>query len=140
MRGELGFDIESVTFSRDMNAPHGDISSGMIDMTFHIKDDGWLHICGENDWAYLLSDALLPFLNYAQQVFTKIDERLGDYDGTPEVIVLGKNEFRAVDVLHRIRGMGDPIEVYKGITVIQADNFNKIELLGKQDYNELPFA
>jgi len=100
------------------------------DITLHCKDKGCLTIHGKNDWGYLITDALQPLLNYAEQVFVDIDKRISNYTGKPEVIALGKNEFRAVDIMHKLRGLGDPIKIYKGIPVVRVNYDNKIELLG----------
>lgn len=101
-------------------------------MTIYDKGGYCLHIYGKNDWGYLLADALQPLLDYALGVLKRIDDEIAEYKGETEVIGLGKNEFRAVDILHRLRGFGDPIKIYKGIPVVQLQTSDKIELYGQQ--------
>jgi hypothetical protein len=120
-----------------MKTPYGNLS--MIDLSILDKDGCWFHICGENDWGYLLTEALQPLLGYALGVLEEIDKKLNSYDGKPEIIGLGKNEYRAVDILHRLRGCGGPIEMYKGTPITKLYSDNKIELFGFIDNDGLPF-
>lgn len=139
MTGEFGIIIDKVSFDDDMVTPYKFNSRPCIDMTISSSEDT-VHVCGYNDWGYLLTDALLPLLRYAETVLSNINKQLDGYDGSPEVIVLGKNEYRAVDILHRLRGLGDPIRIYKGIPIVETDYINKTQLLGKHNSDsELPF-
>lgn len=108
-------------------------------MTIYDKGGYCLHIYGKNDWGYLLADALQPLLGYALGVFKHIDDKIAEYKGKPEVIGLGKNEFRAADILHRLRGFGEPIKIYKSIPVVQLQESDRIDLFGQQKNDELPF-
>lgn len=137
--GELGIEVSKVVLNRtnDMREPYG--NSSMIDFSILDKNGCWFHICGKNDWGYLLTEALQPLLEYALGIFKEIDKKLKAYKGQPEIIGLGKNEFRAVDIIHRLRGFGEPVEEYKGIPVIKLRADNKIELLGLVENDELPF-
>lgn len=139
MGGELGIEVIKVVLNRenDMREPY--TNSSMIDFSILDKDGCWFHICGKNDWGYLLTEALQPLLKYALGVFQEIDNKLDSYSGQPEIIGLGKNEYRAVDIIHRLRGFGDPIEVYKGIPITKLRSDNKIELFGLVENDGLPF-
>lgn len=106
-------------------------------MSLYLKDKGHLHICGKNDWGYLITEALQPLLDYAKQVFEDIDKKISQYKRNPEVILLGRNEFRAVDIIHRLRGFGDPIKIYRGVPVVQANCDNKIEIFGSEEEEEI---
>lgn len=139
MVGELGIEVNKVVLNRENDAkePYG--NSSMIDLSILDKDGCWFHICGKNDWGYLLTEALRPLLKYALGVFQEIDNKLDSYHGQPEIIGLGKNEYRAVDIAHRLRGFGEPIEIYKGIPIIKLRSNNKIELFGLVENDDLPF-
>lgn len=137
--GELGIEVNKIVLNRekDVREPYG--NSSMIDFSILDKNGHWFHICGENDWGYLLTEALQPLLKYALEVFQEIDNKLNSYHGQPEIIGLGKNEYRAVDIIHRLRGFGEPIEMYKGTPITKLRSNNKIELFGLVENDELPF-
>lgn len=138
MSGELGMDIHRICFSNDFAKPYNDDSLALgnkdvsIDLNMFCESGSTFHICGNNDWAYLVTNALIPLERYAENVFNEMSTAVDNYDGTPEVIVLGKNEYRAVDILHRLRGTGEPISVYKNIPVIKSEESNCIKLLGNK--------
>lgn len=141
MGGELGIEVSHVELesSEALNEPYGSLGFAYIDLSLCDKEGKWLHICGKNDWGYLLTDALQPLLIYEAELRSQIDKRLEEYDGRPEIIGLGKNEYRAMDIAHRLRGVGDPIKIYKGISVVQLQTLNRIELFGKEEECLLPF-
>lgn len=141
MGGELGIEVNHVEFGTksDLCELYGVLGLTMMDLSLYDKEGKWLHICGKNDWGYLLTDALQPLLIYEAEVRTQIDKKLDLYDGRPEIIGLGKNEYRAIDIVHRLRGVGDPIKIYKGIPVFQLQALNRIELFGKDEESLLPF-
>ena len=142
--GELGMKISKVEFSRDedMIKPFTDDGylirefgknlDQYIDLDIYEKDGNILHICGKNDWGYLMIDTLMPLIKYADNVLQKILKMLEEYGGKPEVIVLGKNEYRAVDIIHRLRENGDPINVFLSIPVVKYEQNNYIKLLGNK--------
>ena len=69
-------------------------------------------------------------------------DRAFRYDSQPEkpdVICLGKNEFRAFDILHRLRGIGEPLAMYRGIPVVRMTKNNGIRMYGKKTESEKPF-
>lgn len=141
MGGELGIEVDHVGFGSksDLCEPYGSFGLSPIDLTLYDKEGKWLHICGKNDWGYLLADAFQPLLIYGDEVCTKINKKIDAYNGKPEIIGLGKNEYRAIDIIHRLRGLGDPIKIYKGIPVVQLQTPNRIELFGIDNDNALPF-
>jgi hypothetical protein len=136
--GELGMKVSKVRFSldNDLTNPftgHDAFNLDQyIDMDIFENDGNVLHICGKNDWGYLMVDALMPLIKYADNVLQKIRKMLDEYDGKPEVIVLGRNEYRAVDIIHRLRGNGDPINVFLSIPVVKSEQNNYIKLLGNK--------
>ena len=56
----------------------------------------------------------------------------------PKVIGLGRNEFRALDIVHRIRGSEDSLKEYNNIPVVRLEENNSIEFLGTKEF-DLPF-
>lgn len=101
----------------------------LADMTVCEKD-GFLHLIGENDWGYLLAHALAPLINYGRQVEIEVFRKLLDFQGVPEVISLGKNEFRAVDILHIIREPGKKLTEIDHIPVVESTKTNGISIYG----------
>lgn len=139
--GEIGLKVDKIVFNtdNDLKKPFGYLGESYIDMSIYEETGNVIHICGKNDWAYLLADALQLLLDYALEVFKMVDLSINQYKGTPACIGLGKNEFRAVDIIHRLRGFGEPIKVYKNIPVVELRSTDGIELYGQHDINELPF-
>lgn len=138
--GELGIKVNKAILSNDVIQPHKGLNmSTLIDLSLLDTNGEYFHICGENDWGYLLVDALLPLFKYADNVLQEISSMIEGYKGHPEVIGLGKNEYRAVDIMHRIRGLGDPIKIYKSIPVVCLGETNAIKLFGKSEREYLPF-
>ena len=135
--------VSKVEFSRDKDMikpftddgyqtrEFGENLDQYIDLDIYEKDGNILHICGKNDWGYLMVDALMPLITYANNVLQKIRKMLDEYDGKPEVIVLGRNEYRAVDIIHRLRGNGDSIS-FLSIPVVKSERNNYIKLLGNK--------
>lgn len=104
-----------------------------------IMPDGVLHLCGKNDWGCLIADALVPLLQYAHGVEERIRLEYDSQPEKPDVICLGKNEFRAFDILHRLRGIGEPLAMYRGIPVVRMTKNNGIRMYGKKTESEEPF-
>lgn len=138
--GELGIKVNKAILSNDVIQPHKSVNMNtLIDLSLLDTNGEYFHICGENDWGYLLVDALLPLLKYSDKIFQEINNMIEKYRVRPEVIGLGKNEYRAVDIMHRIRGLGDPINMYKGIPVVCLGETNAVKLFGKSEREYLPF-
>ena len=149
MIGELGIEIGKIDFNRcdDLIKPYNNTSIynddyPSQDLTIISTSNETFHICGRNDWAYLVVDALSPLLQYASLVENKISNDLRKMDKEkntkPKVIGLGKNEFRAFDILHRLRGLGDSLKKYENIPVVRLEEDNAIEFLGTKEI-DLPF-
>ena len=47
--------------------------------------------------------------------------------------------FRAFDILHRLRGIGEPLAMYRGIPVVRMTKNNGIRMYGKKTESEKPF-
>ncbi len=149
MSGEFGIEIGKIDFNRidDFIKPYGNISiytgnKPSQDLTITSTSNETFHICGNNDWAYLVVDALSPLLQYASLVENKISNDLRKMDreknSKPKVIGLGRNDFRALDILFRIRGSEDSLKEYRNIPVVRLEEDNAIEFLGTKEF-DLPF-
>ena len=141
MTAEFGMKVNKVTFERseDMLKPYGSYyNDACIDMSIH-TDDGMFHLCGKNDWGYLMVDAIMSLLRYADQVEIALRRKLDNFCYEPEAIGLGKNEFRALDILHRLRGLDDPLSIYKGVPVVRIKDSDGIKIYGSKEKGELPF-
>ncbi len=149
MSGEFGIEIGKIDFNRtdDLIKPYGNTSiytddKPAQDLTITSTSNEAFHICGNNDWAYLVVDALSPLLQYASLVENEVSGKLRRMDRDknlkPKVIGLGRNEFRALDILHRIRGSEDSLKEYNNIPVVRLEENNSIEFLGTKEF-DLPF-
>jgi len=138
MGGEIGLKINKVSCSNDLIKPFNDYTTTpAIDLTIQ-TDDGWFHLCGDNDWGYLALEAIKPVLKAGIELKQKINENILKYQ--PEVILLGKNEFRILDILHIARDSELGIEMIQGIPVVKGKFTNGIKFLGKNDEIELPLS
>lgn len=149
MSGEFGIEIGKIDFNRtdDLIKPYGNTSiytddKPAQDLTITSTSNESFHICGNNDWAYLVVDALSPLLQYASLVENEVSGKLRRMDRDknlkPKVIGLGRNEFRALDILHRIRGSEDSLKEYNNVPVVRLEENNSIEFLGTKVV-DLPF-
>lgn len=133
MRGEIGINIRTLNMSHDCVVPFSDSAVSSIDLRIIDTNEESLWICGENnDWGYLMTDALIPILKYGYEVERKIDVAMKQYDGDPEVILVGKNEYRSLDILQKIRICKNAELLYKGIPIVSSSKSNGIELFGHQ--------
>lgn len=147
MNGEFSLDVKKITFSTDsnMSQPYRD-GNGRHDISYIDLDiytqDGILHLCGKNDWAYLITDALIPFLRYAQSVEKYIDDEIQKIAQRKiDAICVGRNQFRAMDILHQLRDAGEHIKTYRSIPVVKLNEDDGIRIYStvkEMEYEE-PF-
>lgn len=143
MGGELGILISHVSVSSDMVRPYGyysyPLTNPSMDLTLHSEDGQFLHICGDNDWGYLAVDILIPLLKEASKIYNEICNKV--VHEQPEVILVGKNEFRMLDILHMARGCGEHISIIKGVPVVKGNFDNGVKYYGKEKSldESLPF-
>ncbi len=138
MGGEIALKIKKVSCSNDLVIPFNDYKENpAIDLTIQ-TDDGWFHLCGDNDWGYLALEAIKPILQTGIKLENKILNGMQKYQ--PEVILLGKNEFRVLDILHIARDSELGIETIRGIPIVKGNFINGIKYLGKNDEIELPLS
>jgi len=144
MVGELGIKIvNAVTQKReDMLRPFDRCpyrAEASIDLTLNGNKDEFLHICGDNDWGYIAVDILKPLLQEANKLYIEILNEIGKRK--PDVILVGMNEFRLLDILHIARDGEYGISVIKNIPVVRGNFCNGIKYLGKNESDEyLPFT
>ena len=139
MNGEISGKVDVIKFSDDMVKPYGHVFTCHevgVDMTFYMENNQCFDFCGPNDWGQLLADSLQDLMKYARAVRECIDDKIKE-QGRPQVIVLGKNEYRALDIWSKIC-CGEKLESFKGFPVVRStENDDGIILLGCEP--ELPF-
>lgn len=138
--GELGIKVVRVEPDSECIRPYdGYGHRRMTDLNLFGDDDHWLHICGDNDWGYLALEVLKPILQTAIGIHEEIIDHISVSD--PEVILVGRNDFRLLDILHIARDGEEGISVIRGIPVVKGDFDNGVRFLGKKtkDDLELPF-
>lgn len=139
--GELGIKVKKINPDRNNVRPFdGFGNKRMMDLSLFGDDDHWLHLCGDNDWGYLSLEVLKPILQTAIGIHKEILDNIADHN--PEVILVGNNDFRLLDILHIARDGEEGISIIRGIPVVKGDFDNGIKYLGKKtkDDSELPFA
>lgn len=144
MVGEIAIKIDNLKFDRviDLTRPYGVgycRAEPAQDLTL-MNGQETLHICGENDFPYLFINALKPLMEYEKTTRENIENELFSAKYVPKVILLGKNEFRAMDIMYRLRNNNNPFTEYKEFPVVRGKKNNEIELLGEDGESEdLPF-
>lgn len=134
MRGEIAINVADVKLGNDAVRPYKDANISQIDLQIIDTQAESCWICGEhNDWGYLFVNALIPILRYGYYVERKIDVALQKYDGDPEVILVGKNEYRSLEILQKIRICRDEALIYKNIPIVKSSKINGIELFGHEN-------
>lgn len=138
--GELGIKIIKIKPDSEAVRPYdGYGHKRMTDLNLFGDDNHWLHICGENDWGYLALEVLKPILQTAIGIHKEITDHINE--SNPEVILVGRNDFRLLDILHIARDGEEGISIIRGIPVVKGDFDNGVKFLGKKtkDDSELPF-
>ena len=130
MSGDILINVDSITFYDKSKfikpfTNNIDDSGSYSSMTFYSKrqsqhsdDKDVLELYGDKDWAYLIVDAMIPLLEYGETVENEVRQYYEKEDKI-DVIGLGKNEFRALDIVHRLRGIGDSLKMYRGVPVVR---------------------
>ena len=125
---------------RDIVRPYKGIGvKSMMDLSLFGDDNHWLHICGDNDWGYLSLEVIKPILQEANSIYCEILKNIDDRK--PEVILVGRNEFRMLDILHIARDGEEGISIIKGIPVVKGNFDNGTKYLGtkNEEDSESPF-
>lgn len=138
MGGEVVFKILSVKSDHWFVRP--DKSYGRGNDLSMKTEDGWFHICGDNDWGYLALQLLEPIYKEAEKILAAIDNSIKvskSENNNIRIIELGRNDKRIMDIRF---GGKDKCTQINGIPVIVKDDVeNHIGYL--IDYEaELPFV
>lgn len=141
MGGELGINVKRVYSDNGFIRP-GELYWSISkkygnDLLIEDIDGSHLYICGDNDWAYLAVDLLKPLLREANKLYYEISKRISDV--RPEVVVVGKNDFRMLDILHLVRDTEEGVSIIKNVPIVKGDFLNGVKFFGKQNIEELPF-
>ena len=108
------------------------------DLTMVDSEGKYLHICGDNDWGYLAVELLKPILKTGNELYCEISSKINELD--PEVVLVGKTEYRILDILHIARDSEQGIAVIKGVPIVKGNFDNGVKYLGKREMNYLPFV
>lgn len=136
--GELGIKIKRINQDRDIVRPYSFSDRACIDLSMVGEDGQRLHICGDNDWGYLGLEIIKPILKAGIELNFKILS--GIEENNPEVILVGRNDYRILDILHSARDSEEGISVIRGVPVVKGEFDNGVKYLGKMDKEQdLPF-
>lgn len=137
--GELGIKVMKIRPDSDGVRPYdGYGHKRMMDLSLFGDDDHWLHLCGDNDWGYLALEILKPILQETNRLYYEISNNINSHK--PEVVLVGRNEFRMLDILHIARDGEEGISVILGVPIVKGDFDNGVKYLGrKPEPIELPF-
>lgn len=105
------------------------------DLSMRLENNKFLHICGDNDWAFLALQLLEPIKDEAKRITKLVQDRKADTP-TIKAVMLGKNDKRIMDVYFGGKGKCERI---LGLPVIVTDELNEVTFL-VEDTNCLPFS
>lgn len=127
MGGEIGINVVELKIDECMHSKYSDL------LLKGDRDDR-LYICGENDWAFLMLDALKPIKEKSKNLMRKVlQKRNAGVD--IKAIVLGKTEKRYLDIY--FGGKGKCNKLY-GYPIVESPEKTCFEILVKHD-DTLPF-
>ena len=131
--GELSVKIKSIRSDKYFVRPWNecDVSN---DLTMVLDNNEFLHICGNNDWAFLALQLLEPVKDEAKRITKLVQDRKADTP-TIKAVMLGKNDKRIMDVYFGGKGKCDRI---LGLPVLTTEHLNEVSFL-IEDTHELPF-
>lgn len=133
MGGELSVNVKMVRSDKYFVRPWNDCDISN-DLTMVLGDSEFLHICGDNDWAFLALELLEPILNEGKKIVKLITEAKASKPKL-RAVVLGKNDKRIMDVYHGGRGKCEKV---LGIPILTSERLDEITFLVEED-GELPF-
>lgn len=140
MGGEIGMKIIEVRTDGIVH-PYGKFDNQIaIDLT--LKDDkgNFFHICGDNDWGYFALEMLEPIHREAESLINDVKTRLSRIGDRPEVIMIGLNQQRILDI--HFGGKGKCTEI-AGIPVARSNKTKEFRYVGNVHYKgyeeDLPF-
>lgn len=131
MGGELTLKVKKVRSSYDFVRPSYDISN---DLTMILGENEYLHICGENDWAFLALELLEPINVAAREIVELVHRKKSETD--IKAVMLGRNDKRIMDVYF---GGKDKCQRICDLPIITTDNLNEVTFL-IEEVDEIPFS
>ena len=104
------------------------------DLSMKLENNKFLHICGDNDWAFLALQLLEPIKDEAKRIMMLVQDRKVN---TPAIkaVMLGKNDKRIMDVYFGGKGKCEKI---LGLPIIATDKLDEVTFL-VEDTNSIPF-
>jgi len=126
MNGEIGIKIKSVGNSNIIH-PFGYSNFASIDLDMYDEKGGVFHICGDNDWGYFALDMLKPIIKEAENLIGDVKTRISRIGDKPEVIILGLNQQRIMDIYHGGRGKCTEIA---GIPIARSSEIRAFRYIG----------
>lgn len=135
--GELAINIARVRSDRWFIEPASP-DKPWSDLTMEDTEGKYLSICGENDWGYLAAELLKPLLIKGNDLYYEISKNISKLN--PEIVLVGKNDFRLLDIVHLVRDPECGISIIKNVPIIKGDFTKGIKYLGNKGTEEyLPF-
>lgn len=136
--GELGVNVKDIKRDKDIVRPYHSSCRNPMDLSLLTDDNDWLHICGNNDWGYLALEILKPILQTGIKLNSEICDQISEKN--PEVIVVGRNDYRILDILHTARDSEKGISMLRGVPIVMGYFDNGFKCLGNKEREaDLPF-
>ena len=127
--GELGIKIKSIR-TNGITHPYrleNDENKISIDLSITSDDGNYLHICGENDWGYLALEIIKPIYKEAENLINDVKSRVSKIGDKPEVIILGLNQQRIMDIYCGEKGKCTEIA---GIPIARSNEIKEFRYIG----------
>lgn len=132
MGGEIGIKISEVK-ADNIVYPYRGIDGSRMLVELSLKDDKGecLHICGDNDWGYFALELLDPIHKEAENLINDVRARISRIGDKPEVIIIGLNQQRVLDI--HFGGKGKCTEI-AGIPIARSNKIKEFRYVGNIHY------
>ena len=143
MQGELGLKALKAVITPETDAIRpfsnfaGDGGKVILELKLLDENGAFLYLVGENDWAELMVDALIPLEKEACKVENQMLDTLADLKYRPQAIGLGRNEFRLLNLRNRIEFLKD-LSDFNGIPIVKLNENSAIKFYGEANAVSLP--
>jgi len=127
MCGEITVKIDKIETSSISEPFRFGSMNPCVDLTIKDSNNNYLHICGNNDWGYLALEILNPIKESAENLIEDVKERIARIGDKPEVIMLGINQQRIMDIYHG--GKGKCTEI-SGIPIARTEKLKEFRFCG----------
>ena len=128
MGGELVLKVKMVKSDNDFIRPFDFCGEIANDLTMITENDEFLHICGSNDWAFLVLELLEPIKKEAKKIIEVIKQNKPNT--SIKAVMLGRNDKRIMDVYFGGKGKCDRI---LGLPVVETKEANCIKFLVEEN-------